>query len=74
MAWFKRSKDNIASDTQKRDVPDGTWIKCPECSEMMHKMQWEANMYLCTKCGTPFKETIYCISPLHLSFYAIIIL
>ncbi len=55
MAWFKRSKDNIASDTQKRDVPDGTWIKCPECSEMMHKMQWEANMYLCTKCGHHFR-------------------
>ena len=55
MAWFKRSKDNIASDTQKRDVPDGTWIKCPECSEMMHKMQWESNMYLCTKCGHHFR-------------------
>ncbi|MBK6536626.1 MAG: acetyl-CoA carboxylase carboxyltransferase subunit beta [Ignavibacteria bacterium] len=56
MAWFKRSKDNIASDTQKRDVPDGTWIKCPECSEMMHKMQWESNMYLCTKCGHHFQN------------------
>lgn len=55
MAWFKRSKDNIASDTQKKDVPDGTWIKCPECNEMMHKMQWESNMYLCTKCSHHFR-------------------
>lgn len=55
MAWFKRSKDNISSDTQRKDVPDGTWIKCPECDEMMHKKQWETNFYLCTKCGHHFR-------------------
>ncbi len=55
MAWFKRSKENISSDTQKKDVPDGTWIKCPECAEMMHKVQWESNMYLCIKCDHHFR-------------------
>lgn len=55
MAWFKRSKDNISTDTQRKDVPDGTWIKCPECDEMMHKKQWETNFYLCTKCGHHFR-------------------
>ena len=55
MAWFKRSKENIATATQKTDVPDGTWIKCPECGEMMHKKQWESNMYLCTKCSHHFR-------------------
>ncbi len=55
MAWFKRSKENIATATQKKDIPDGTWIKCPECGEMMHKKQWESNMYLCTKCSHHFR-------------------
>ena len=55
MAWFKRSKENIATATQKTDVPDGTWIKCPECGEMMHKKQWESNMYLCIKCSHHFR-------------------
>ncbi len=55
MAWFKRSKENIATATQKTDVPDGTWIKCSECGEMMHKKQWESNMYLCTKCSHHFR-------------------
>lgn len=55
MAWFKRSKDNISADTQKREVPDGTWVKCSECSEMMHRMQWETNFYLCTKCNHHFR-------------------
>lgn len=55
MAWFKRSKENIATATQKKDIPDGTWTKCPECGEMMHKKQWESNMYLCTKCSHHFR-------------------
>ncbi|HMS33338.1 MAG TPA: acetyl-CoA carboxylase, carboxyltransferase subunit beta [Ignavibacteria bacterium] len=55
MAWFKRSKENIATATQKKDIPDGTWIKCPDCGEMMHKKQWESNMYLCTKCSHHFR-------------------
>lgn len=55
MAWFKRSKENIATATQKTDVPDGTWTKCPECGEMMHKKQWESNLYLCTKCSHHFR-------------------
>ncbi|MBP9192312.1 MAG: acetyl-CoA carboxylase carboxyltransferase subunit beta [Ignavibacteria bacterium] len=55
MAWFKRSKENIDLSTQKKDVKDGTWIKCTECGEMMHKKQWEANLYLCTKCSHHFR-------------------
>lgn len=55
MAWFKRSKENIDTSTQKKDVKDGTWIKCPECSEMMHKKQWESNLYLCIKCEHHFR-------------------
>lgn len=55
MAWFKRSKENISTDTQRKDVPDGTWIKCPECGEMMHRKQWESNLYLCIKCNHHFR-------------------
>ena len=55
MAWFKRSEKNISTDTPKQDVPDGMWIKCDECGEMMHKKQWEANSYTCIKCGYHFR-------------------
>lgn len=55
MAWFKRSKENISKNTQKSDIADGSWIKCSECGEMMHKRQWEANLYLCIKCGHHFR-------------------
>ena len=55
MAWFKRKEVNIQTNNPKQDVPDGMWIKCPECGEMMHKKQWEANTYLCIKCGHHFR-------------------
>lgn len=55
MSWFKRSKENISKDTQKADIADGSWVKCNECGEMMHKRQWEANSYLCIKCGHHFR-------------------
>lgn len=56
MAWFKRSKEGITPDTEKkRDLPEGQWIKCPNCQEMMHKKQWENNFYLCQKCDHHFR-------------------
>lgn len=56
MAWFKRTKENITTESQdKKDIAEGMWIKCPNCSEMMHKTQWENNFYLCTKCDFHFR-------------------
>lgn len=50
MAWFRRSKQNIAPDTQKREIPDGLWEKCPSCGEIIHKKQLELNYWTCLKC------------------------
>jgi acetyl-CoA carboxylase carboxyl transferase subunit beta len=55
MPWFKRSKDNIAPDTQKKDLPDGLWEKCPSCSEIIHKKQLELNLWTCLKCDHHFR-------------------
>ena len=55
MAWFKRSKENISPDSQKKDLPDGLWEKCSNCGEIIHKKQLEANLWTCTKCGFHFR-------------------
>jgi len=55
MAWFKRSEKNITTDTPKQDVPDGMWVKCDECGELMHKKQWEGNSFTCIKCNFHFR-------------------
>ena len=55
MAWFKRSKENISPDSQKKDLPDGLWEKCPGCGEIVHKKQLEANLWTCLKCSYHFR-------------------
>ncbi|MBS1519314.1 MAG: acetyl-CoA carboxylase carboxyltransferase subunit beta [Bacteroidetes bacterium] len=55
MAWFKRSKENISTHEPKKEIADGNWLKCPDCSEMIHKKTVESNIYICTHCGHHFR-------------------
>jgi len=55
MAWFSRSKENISPDSQKKDLPDGLWEKCPGCGEIIHKKQLESNLWTCLKCEHHFR-------------------
>ena len=55
MPWFSRSKDNISPDSQKKDLPDGLWDKCPSCGEIIHKKQLESNLWTCLKCDHHFR-------------------
>ncbi len=55
MAWFRRSKQNIAADNIKKDMPDGLWTKCEGCGEIIHKKQLEDNYYTCMKCNYHFR-------------------
>lgn len=55
MPWFSRSKDNISPDSQKKDLPDGLWEKCPSCGEIIHKKQLESNLWTCPKCEHHFR-------------------
>lgn len=55
MAWFKRSKQNISPDSKKLDMPDGQWVKCESCSEIIHNKQLELNLWVCLKCNHHFR-------------------
>lgn len=55
MAWFRRSKENISPDSQKKDLPDGLWEKCPGCGEILHKKHVETNFWTCAKCSFHFR-------------------
>ena len=57
MAWFTRSKQNIDADS-KRDVdqmPDGVWVKCGECKEIIYRKALEENLFTCPKCNKHFR-------------------
>jgi acetyl-CoA carboxylase carboxyl transferase subunit beta len=55
MPWFRRSKNNISPESQKLDLPDGLWEKCPGCGEIIHKKQLESNLWTCLKCEHHFR-------------------
>ncbi|MBU1298192.1 MAG: acetyl-CoA carboxylase, carboxyltransferase subunit beta [Bacteroidetes bacterium] len=55
MAWFKRSKDSIASETKKKEIPDGLWTKCESCGEILHRTQLEQQLFTCPKCTFHFR-------------------
>jgi acetyl-CoA carboxylase carboxyl transferase subunit beta len=55
MPWFKRSKENISPDSEKRDLPNGLWEKCLGCVEIIHSKQLEANLWTCLKCNYHFR-------------------
>lgn len=55
MAWFRRSKENILSEGQKKETPDGLWTKCGGCGEIIHRKQLEQNLFTCPKCNHHFR-------------------
>jgi acetyl-CoA carboxylase carboxyl transferase subunit beta len=55
MALFGSSKKNYSTITvKKREVPDGLWMKCPSCGEIVYKEEVTANLEVCTKCDHHF--------------------
>lgn len=50
--WFRRIKKGVLTDTtEKREVPDGLWHKCPECRLTTTRKELEDNMFVCPKCN-----------------------
>lgn len=39
-----------SADVKKSDMPDGLWMKCPSCDEVLYKSDLEANQHVCPKC------------------------
>ena len=52
MAWFHKSKyTTLLPPAQRHRIPEGLWIKCPECLEILTKKDWEERLRVCPKCG-----------------------
>ena len=52
MSWLDKILPPRMQSTEikKSDVPDGMWMKCPSCDEVLYKSDLEANQYVCPKC------------------------
>jgi len=59
MAWFKKTRKPIASATVEKPsrVPEGLWVKCPGCGQLIYKNDLEQNLNVCPKCAHHFRIT-----------------
>lgn len=53
MAWFKKSKE-LKSD-KKVKIPEGLWVKCDSCKEIIYKKEIDKNLKICPKCNYHFR-------------------
>ena len=42
-------------ESENRDIPEGTWVKCPRCDEVLFNKELEQNKKVCHKCGYHFR-------------------
>src|SRR5262245_43428255 len=56
MAWFKKARKPIASAGEKASrVPEGLWVKCPGCAQVIYNKDLAANLSVCPKCAHHFR-------------------
>ena len=52
MSWFRKPKYTTLKVPAKRDrIPEGLWLKCPNCLEIVTKKDWEERFKVCPKCN-----------------------
>jgi acetyl-CoA carboxylase carboxyl transferase subunit beta len=51
LSWLNRAARGIRALTQKKEVPDNLWQKCPGCGEILYRRELERTWNVCGSCG-----------------------
>ncbi|TFG98644.1 MAG: acetyl-CoA carboxylase carboxyltransferase subunit beta, partial [Calditrichales bacterium] len=54
MDWFKRKKETLQA-VDRKEIPDGLWVKCDQCGEIIYKKELDKKLYVCPKCDFHFR-------------------
>jgi acetyl-CoA carboxylase carboxyl transferase subunit beta len=57
MAWFRKEKKPKEAVEKQVAIPEGLWVKCDECKEIVYRKEVEANLNTCPKCAYHFRLT-----------------
>ena len=58
MAWFKKERPESAApeaSPKKVKIPEGLWVKCDNCKEIIYRKEVEKNFKVCPKCDYHFR-------------------
>ena len=56
MAWFKKTRKPMAAPAKVKAgrVPEGLWVKCPDCAQAIYNKDLTTNLFVCPKCAHHF--------------------
>ena len=57
MPWFKKTKKPKPIRQHRSQVPEGLWVKCEGCREVVYSKEIDDNSKICPKCGYHFRIT-----------------
>jgi acetyl-CoA carboxylase carboxyl transferase subunit beta len=58
MAWFKKArKPMVAAAGAASRVPEGLWVKCPDCDTIIYTKDLAKTLSVCPKCAHHFRLT-----------------
>lgn len=58
MSWFKKEKTTSktsAAPDRRSQIPEGLWVKCSNCKEIVYKKEVVRNANVCPKCDYHFR-------------------
>ncbi len=60
------NKPPLRGRNKREDIPEGQWVKCPDCGAMIHNLELKQNLHVCPHCGHHFlldaHERIYMVA------------
>jgi len=55
MTWLRKAKEGLKAQQRRRELPDGLWVKCEDCGEILYHKELERNLWTCGKCDYHFR-------------------
>jgi acetyl-CoA carboxylase carboxyl transferase subunit beta len=56
MSWFRRQKAGILTEKgEQNETPEGYWVNCPECKEIVNQRELIDNLLVCPNCDHHFQ-------------------
>jgi acetyl-CoA carboxylase carboxyl transferase subunit beta len=53
--WFRKDRAPKEPREKRSKVPEGLWVKCENCREILYNKELARNYKICTKCGYHFR-------------------
>ena len=54
MEWFRKAKEGLIPQ-RKKEIPDGIWVKCDACGEIIYRKELDKHLWVCSKCDHHFR-------------------